>query len=110
MKDFAADDLIILVTLAGDEDQIVLASLGDRVMDRLAAVGDLLVRLAGLLNSDFSIGEYLIGIFAARVINDDRKVALVRHALKSPRRAGAFLQCLPDHIQAVTERQAAGHR
>src|SRR5258705_1118284 len=65
MKNFAAENLIILVTLACNQDQIVLASLGDRVMDCFAAVGDLFIGLAGFLYAGFGIGENLVRIFSA---------------------------------------------
>ena len=60
VKNFAADDLIILVAFAGDQNQIIGARLGDRVIDRFPAVGDLFVRLAGLLNSHFGVRQDLI--------------------------------------------------
>src|ERR1700686_2133935 len=76
MKDFAAENLIILVSLPRDQDQIADAGLSNRVMDRFAAVGDLLVRLACFLYADFGIGENLIGIFGARVVgSQDHAVA-----------------------------------
>ena len=68
MKSFAPDDLIILVSLAGDQDQITFARLRDRVVNGFAAIGDLLVWLAGLLNSLFSVTEYLVRIFRARIV------------------------------------------
>src|SRR5205814_3883861 len=39
VKDFAADDLIVLVTLARYQNQIISASLFDGVMNCLAAIG-----------------------------------------------------------------------
>jgi len=68
MKNFAADDLIILVTFAGDQNQIIGAGLGNRLVDRFAAVGDLLVRLTGLLDSYFGVSQDFFGIFSARIV------------------------------------------
>src|SRR5438067_13402516 len=68
MKNFAADDLIVFVTLARNQNQIISASLSNRVMNCFAAIGDLLVRLAGFLNSHFRVGENLVWILSARIV------------------------------------------
>src|SRR5688572_9652539 len=59
-----ADDLIILVPLARNEQHVALGQLHDRTLDRLAAVGDL-PRLGGLLKD---LGADRGRIFGARVV------------------------------------------
>src|SRR5262245_26385521 len=68
MKDLATDDLIVLVTLAGNQDQIVTARLSNSLVNCFAAIGNFRVRLAGLLNSHFSVTKNLVWIFSARII------------------------------------------
>src|SRR2546430_2349659 len=68
MKDFAPDDLIVLVTFAGDQHEIIGARLFDGVMDGFAAIGDLFVRLARLSNPFLGITKNLVWIFGAGII------------------------------------------
>src|SRR5262245_5585081 len=53
----SAEDLVCLVTLAGDQYKVALARLGDCPVDRLAPVGQLQVRLAGAGESQFDLGD-----------------------------------------------------
>ena len=68
VKNFASEDLIILMAFAGDQNQIVAAGLGYCMMDRFAAVRDLFVRFAGFLNSDFCICQNSFRVFSAGIV------------------------------------------
>src|SRR5260370_20186414 len=68
VKSFAADDLIVLVTLTGDQNQIISAGLLNCVMNRFAAIGNFLVRLSGFHNTGFRVLQNPARILSARVV------------------------------------------
>src|SRR2546423_439938 len=100
MKSLGTDDLIIFVPLAGNQDQIVSASLPDGVMNCLAAIRNLVVRLAGFLNALFSVGKNLIRIFGARIIGSKNYYVA--------QRARSFAHRRP--LRAIAITAAAKHR
>jgi hypothetical protein len=61
VKHFATDDLVILMTFARNEHQVISASLFDRLMNGFAPIRDLLVGLAGLLNFTSVSARILFG-------------------------------------------------
>ena len=63
VKRLTTDDLIIFVALARDQNEIAAARFGNRLVNRLRAIGDLPVRLACLLNSLFGVAKDLLRIF-----------------------------------------------
>src|SRR5437868_9775435 len=71
MKRVAADDLVILVTLAGYQNQISDVRLRYRLMNRVRAIGNLSVRPAGLANSLLRVAKDLLGILGARIIGSE---------------------------------------
>src|ERR1700754_136414 len=68
MKNFAPDNLIVLVSLAGDQHEVAGTCFGDRLVNCFAAIGDLAVGFAGLFDSLFRVGQDLFGIFRAWIV------------------------------------------
>ncbi len=44
-----------------------------------------------------------------RIVHNHGEVSIMNYALEASGRAGAFLQRLRDHVEAVTEREATRH-
>src|ERR1051325_3889296 len=80
MKNFAPDDLIILVSLARDQHQIPIARFGDCLIDRCGAIRELAIRLAGLLNYLLRVAKNLLRIFGARIVGSQD-----HHVTQTPR-------------------------
>ena len=68
MEDFATDDLVILMTLAGYQHQVAIAGRGDGPMNCFASIGNLFIGPADLLNAGFGIRKNLFRIFCARIV------------------------------------------
>ena len=68
MKNLAADDLIVFMTLAGNQNQIISAGLCDCPVNCFTTISNFFIRLSGRLNSLFRIGKNLICIFGAGIV------------------------------------------
>src|SRR4029079_14773756 len=85
-----ADDLIVFVALAGDQNQVAAQSLGDGLLNRLRTICNLAVRLTGLANSLFRVAQDLLRIFRARIIGSQyHDVAQASRSLAHRRALGA---------------------
>ena len=68
MKRLAADDLIILMSLAGNQHEVADLGFGNRLVNRLGAIRDLAIRLPCFLNPLFSVAKNQFRIFRAWII------------------------------------------
>src|SRR6185503_4004710 len=162
-----SDDLVILVSLPGNQHEVAGLGFGNRLVYRLGPISDLAIRFTRPLNPLFRVAKYLLRIFRAwivrrenhdvaqaarglthrrslrpvaiattpkhrdnfslhhlarraqhiqqrivtvRVIHHDRESSVMRHTLKTSRRAGTLLERRGYNVEAVTERESARHR
>src|SRR5881394_793958 len=68
VKNVTPDDLIILMTFARDQYEVISTSLFDGVMNGCPPVGNLFVGLAGLPNSLLRVAKNLVGILSPRIV------------------------------------------
>src|SRR5687767_4138615 len=68
VKHLASDDLIILMSLAGYQHEVAALRFRDRLMNRVAAIRDLAVRLAGLPDSLLRVAQDLLRVFHAWIV------------------------------------------
>src|SRR5256714_1773392 len=63
-----ADDLVVLVSLARDDDEVARARLYDCALDGLAPVNDFKVRPSGCAQARFNVAQDRLRVFRARVV------------------------------------------
>src|SRR5688572_5690096 len=76
VKSLPPDDLVILMSLTRNQHEVAGFSLRYRAVDRLRAISDFAIRLAGPLNSLFRVAQYLLRVLRARIVRrQDHDVA-----------------------------------